>query len=577
MNMDLMGRRTAVWTNVMCALLLAGSAVAQDLDWMRTFGAEGDEVVTTVSVDNDGNTVLAGYFESEVDVDPGPGELLFTANGLNDAFVMKLDQDGALVWALQMGGGDADYATCASVDASGNVYVAGAFSGSADFDPGPGETLLTSMGGFDIFVAKFSPAGGLIDAWRTGGPGYDEPKDLAVGPSGHVYLLSYVSGSIDVDPGPAVLTLPAGGQLDMLVQRFNGDGELAWAEQTGSGGMDFGLALALDAEENLWITGSFEGSVDFDPGPGTFSLSSVGAWDIFVTKRSLSGELLWAGQMGGLENFDTGYAIAVDAEGNAIVAGSFMGGGDFDPGTAVHTLTAGSVGSDEIFVMKLAPSGVLQWAASMGGADADLAYGIGVSANGRILVSGFFSGTADLDPDPVGEYQLSTTSEEHFFESFLCELAPDGTFVGALQFAGANSISSQPMAMGPDDAVTIAGHFEGTVDMDPAAPEVLAMSNGFRDAFVVRLDELTAGLPADRNVDFPKLFPNPATDHMLVDFGPRAVGTFYVVIDEQGRTVASGRIMAPQMHVPLNGLVAGHYQLRAMEAHAAPVQFVVTR
>ncbi len=543
---------------------------------MRAFGAEGDEVAMSVAVDGDGNTVLAGYFESVVDVDPGPGEELLVSNGQNDAFVMKLDTDGALLWLLQVGGAGADYATGVSVDATGNVYVTGAFNDVVDFDPGAGVAELTSAGEHDIFLAKYSPAGAYLGAWGVGGPGYDEPKCVVAGPLGSVYLLSYFSGTIDADPGAGVLAIASQGQLDMLVQRFTSEGELVWAQGTGSSGADLGLSMALDAEKNIWITGSFEGTVDFDPGTGTSPLISAGAWDIFVTKRSADGELVWAGRMGGVENFDTGYDIAVDAEGNAIVTGSFFGSGDFDPGAGVHTLTASSLGSDEVFVQKLSPAGEFLWAKALGGEGADLGYGVGVTSDGRVLLTGFFSGTADLDPDPTAVFEL-TTGSSNFFDAFLCELDPDGAFLGASQFAGAGSIATQPIAIGPDDAVTIAGHFEGTVDMDPGAAEVLVTSSGFREAFVVRLSDPTAGLPAVDDATTLVLFPNPATDHITFDLDASVVGARYVVLDELGREVAQGRVDGVRMRLPVDGLAAGQYQLQVQSRRARGASFVVVR
>lgn len=570
-------RRTSAHAVLMFSLIAAGrSAEAQQLSWMRAFGAEGDEVAMSVAVDGDGNTVVAGYFESVVDVDPGPGEELLVSNGQNDAVVMKLDAAGALLWVLQVGGASADYATGVSVDATGNVYVAGAFNEVVDFDPGTGVAELASAGEHDIFLAKYSPAGDYLDAWRVCGTGYDEPKAVAAGPQGNVYLLSYFSGTIDADPGTGVLAIASQGQLDMLVQRFTSDGELVWAQGTGANGTDLGLSMALDAEENIWITGSFEGTVDFDPGTGSSPLTSAGAWDIFVTKRSADGALVWAGRMGGVENFDTGYDIAVDADGHAIVTGSFFGSGDFDPGAGVHTLTASSLGSDEVFVQKLSPSGEFLWAKALGGEGADLGYGVGVTSDGRVLLTGFFSGTADMDPDPTAVFEL-TTGPSNFFEAFLCELDPDGGFLGASQFAGAGSIATQPIAIGPDDAVTIAGHFESTVDMDPGAGEMLVTSSGFRDAFVVRLADPTAGLPAVDEPTTLMLFPNPATDHILFDLDASVLGANYVVLDEQGRQVAQGRVDGVQMRLPVDGLAAGRYQLLVQSRRARGASFVVVR
>jgi hypothetical protein len=547
----------------------------QELAWAGAIGAEGDDVVQAMTVDVDGDVLVAGYFEGEVDMDPGPGELWLTANGFNDVYVQKLTEDGELIWALGVGGEGPDYATGISTDATGNIHVVGAFNEVVDFDPGPGVSALTSVGEYDMFLAEFSPDGALLQAQGIGSTGYDEPKCVAVGALGNVYVLSYFSGTIDVDPGVGVISFTAEGALDMLLQKFDDQGTLLWAQVTGSDGADLGLSMALDEEENVWITGSFEGTIDMDPLAGEFPLTSAGAWDIFVTKRSPLGELIWAGRMGGQENFDTGYDIAVDGDGNAIVVGSFFGTGDFDPGAGVHPLTASSLGSDEIFVQKLGPTGEFLWAMSMGGTDSDLAYGVSVAEDGRIDVTGFFSGTADFDPDPSEAFPMTTSSLDNFFDSYVCALSGDGAFLGAWQFAGASSVATQSIARGEGDALFIAGHFENTADFDPGLPESTLSAGGFRDAFVMRLDPIDAAVRERGGAEAPVLYPNPATDHLWIEVDAASVNTPYTVSDAQGRTVAQGRSRSTRTRLELDALEPGLYHLHLLRSTARSGTFVV--
>lgn len=564
--------RTSVFLGL---LILATSGRAQELAWARATGAEGDDVAQSMTVDPDGNVLVAGYFEGTVDLDPGPGQLVRTSNGQNDVYVQKLTANGSLVWALAFGGDDADYATGISVDAQGNVYVTGAFNGTVDFDPGAGETALTSAGEYDMFLAKFSADGALIAASGIGGPGYDEPKSVAVGPLGHVYLLSYFSGTIDADPGVDVLPVTSQGELDMLLQQFSADGDLLWTRSIGSEGADLGLAMALDADENIWTTGSFENTLDVDPGAGTFELTSAGAWDIFVAKWSADGEFVWAGRMGGPENFDNGYDIAVDADGNAIVVGSFFGTGDFDPGPGEHLLTAHSMGSDDVFVQKLGPTGEFLWAVGLGGTDADLAYGVSVAEDGRIDVTGFFSGTADFDPDASAAFTMTTSSLDNFFDSYVCELDADGAFLGAWQFGGANSVATQSIARGAGDALFIAGHFENAPDFDPGPGVESTGSAGFRDAFVIRLDGVGSGVPENSSLGRPVLLPDPASDHVTIEVEAALVGAPYTVCDGQGRVVKQGRLSGMRTRVALDAFAAGTYHVRVLRGGAVGSTFIV--
>jgi hypothetical protein len=123
----------------------------------------------------------------------------------------------------------------------------------------------------------------------------------------------------------------------------------------GGTNVDQGIDVALDSAGNVYTTGFFLGTVDFDPGAGTFNLTSAGSGDLFVSKLDASGNLVWARSMGGAASSDEGYGIVVDGAGNVYTTGSFSGTGDFDPGAGTANLT--SAGSFDVFVQKLDASG----------------------------------------------------------------------------------------------------------------------------------------------------------------------------------------------------------------------------
>ena len=108
-----------------------------------------------------------------------------------------------------------------------------------------------------------------------------------------------------------------------------------WAKQMGGGGS----SITLDALGNVFMTGGFSGTVDFDPGPGTFNLSSAGSNDIVIQKLDSSGNFIWAKSLGGSEG-DGSLSITADASGNVYTTGWFIGTADFDPGTGAFLLSA---------------------------------------------------------------------------------------------------------------------------------------------------------------------------------------------------------------------------------------------
>ena len=126
--------------------------------------------------------------------------------------------------------------------------------------------------------------------------------------------------------------------------------DFLWAKSMGGTLTEIGLGNAVDGSGNVYTTGYFEGTADFDPGAGTANLTSAGSSDIFVSKLDANGNFLWAKSMGGTAS-DIGYSIAVDGSDNVYTTGYFGGTVDFDPGAGTASLT--SAGGLDIFVSKL--------------------------------------------------------------------------------------------------------------------------------------------------------------------------------------------------------------------------------
>src|SRR5262249_17360667 len=155
-------------------------------------------------------------------------------------------------------------------------------------------------------------------------------------------------GTVDFDPGPGTFSLTtASGVSDAFVLKLGPAGDFVWAQafQTfGHANQSLGYDIALDAAGNVYTTGTFIGKVDFDPGSGKLFLSSIGSYDVFVTKLDVSGNLVWA-RSAGSANADHGNALSLDGSGNVYVIGDFGSLGspiNFNTGSGTYTLsTAG--------------------------------------------------------------------------------------------------------------------------------------------------------------------------------------------------------------------------------------------
>jgi hypothetical protein len=333
-----------------------------------------------------------------------------------------------------MGGSRDDQGKGVALDGDGNVYTTGSFAGTVDFDPGPGVFNLTSATGEgfvpgldDIFVSKLDSAGNFVWARQMGGPLPDEGNGLAVDGSGNVYVIGSFKGSADFDPGPGVFNLGAGGD-DIFVSKLDSSGNFVWARQM-DGTRSYGVAV--DGGGNVYTTGAFRGTADFDPGPGVFALHSAGSDDIFVSKLDSAGNFVWARRMGGTAfgHAEWGIDVAVDDDGNVYTTGLFAST-DFDAGPGTVNLAA--AGTFDMFVSKFDSAGNFVWARQMGGSGDDQGKGVALDGDGNVYTTGSFVGRVDFDPGP-GVFALHSAGSDDIFVS---KLDSAGNFVWAGQMGG---------------------------------------------------------------------------------------------------------------------------------------------
>lgn len=394
---------------------------AGDLVWARSFGSDLDDEGWGIFVDAAGNVYTTGYFQNTVDFDPGPGVVDLTSVGHSDIFISKLDNNGDYVGAWAMGGNTYDYGYGIFTDSTGNIYTTGYFQNTADFDPGAGTTSLISNGVEDIFVSKLDSNGNFAWARGIGGAAFDVGLGISRYSSGHLYLTGWFQGTVDFDPGANTNSLTSVGSDDIFILKLDDNGIFTWARSIGGIQTDTGQAVSVDSQGNVYTTGWFNGTVDFDPGAGTNNLIAAGpvGSDIFISKLDNDGLFVWAKAMGG-QYSDVGYGLTVDSSDNVYTTGIFQDTADFDP-SPTGTFNLDSSGGFDIFVNKLDSNGDFVWAKSMGGTSVtpgsgDFGFDIAVDMFGNIYTTGFFRGTADFDPSPTGTFNLDSNggSEDIF-------------------------------------------------------------------------------------------------------------------------------------------------------------------
>jgi Beta-propeller repeat len=383
-----------------------------------------------------------------------------------------------LEWAHGWGGTTGDFGKAVAVDAAGNSYSVGDFSGTVDFDPGPGTFNLSSANS-DTYILKFDPAGNFVWAKQIQGSGNEYANHIALDRDGNIFVTGYFgSGSADFDPGVGTFTMTPVGASDHYILKLNAAGDFLWSRQFGGSQDEFGFALAFDTLGNVYSTGSFSGTADFDPGAGTVNLSAAGSEDIFVSKLSASGNYVWAKRIGGA-SFDRGYGIQTDVAGNCFLTGYFGATVDFDPGAGTTNLSSFS-GTDG-FVLKLDAAGNFVWAQNT----AATRFSIARDPLGNIYTCGQFSGTQDFDPGN-GVSNLAAAG----FDAFVTKVDGAGNFLWAQKIGGASSDGSFSIDADAAGNVYVAGFFRGTVDFDPGAGTSNLTSLGDEDAFICKFNNV---------------------------------------------------------------------------------------
>lgn len=320
--------------------------------WAARYGGLRGETVDGVAVDSSGNVLTAGY------------TFLTTPDGASysNIQIAKFSPSGSQLWLKQLGnstatGNATDIAHAVAADGAGNVYIAGRFHGTVDFDPGSGTRNVSTSADGSGFVLKLTPSGGFT--WVSPFLGQTaasktDCKDLAVDGSGNIVVGGYYRGPVDFDPSKKTKLLPyysdtSGGGF---IAKLNSAGSLSWVQPVGYGGGYAGVEdLALDAAGNVYVTGMFQLQLDFNPGSATNYLRSNGVTDVFVAKFSSSGSYAWAVSFGG-SWLDQATGIAVDKSGDIYVAGLYSETVDFDP-SPLTTSSRTSSGENDGFLLKL--------------------------------------------------------------------------------------------------------------------------------------------------------------------------------------------------------------------------------
>lgn len=442
-------------------------------------GPGGNDFVSDAVTDGAGNIYVTGNIPPNANMDLQGGDYQLNPTGW-DFFFAKYNPDGSIAFAKTI---NSARAIAIDVDNSGNMYIAGHFQGTMDFDHSAGVTELTAVGEYDFFFSKYDNTGELVFAKSFGWAGQDRCYDLKIDDSGNIFVGGYTQAfAYDMDPGAS----NSGHDFTNCPQtaifaKYDQNGNYLWGHglptQTYNKISQLSQ-IAVDNAGNLYVVGSHEQTVDFDPGAGS-ATNTAGNYDAFVVKYDANGNYVYVDIFG---NSGTDMVTSISVDDNFFyVGGLFWYTVDFDPGPGTASMTAAS-SSDQFFGKYNLSDGSYVYAKQYANHTIQETFH---KSNGNLLVSGYFSGTFDFDTG-AGVAELTSSGSNDYF---IAEYDTDGNFVDAISPDGAaNDNSIAQLCVDASDNIILAANLAAPLDFDPVGDDLLEIGTA-NDIGIAKYDD----------------------------------------------------------------------------------------
>jgi gliding motility-associated-like protein len=419
-----------------------------------------------VEIDNAGNSYITGYVTGETAFNTN--NVIQNAAGNGDIYVAKYNPVGTLVWYKKFGGNYSDRAYDLAIGPDQNIVVTGQFFGSITFGS---TTLQSALDSKDIFLLKLDPNGDVIWALKEGGSMAENAYGVTVDHQNNVILTGQFQGNATIagsnftsviDP---ITNLPS---FDLFVSKYNPSGNSIWVRVGAAEKEDRGLAVAVDSQDNIFVTGQYSDTLIFAGNIYNNNGYNVG----FVTKISPSGQVQF------FNNLRAGFVLPYDVEVNSsdkvVITGDFLGNMNYYHNNVPYSIQ--SPYSKKIFVLKIENDGSYQWNYTLGSESDISAASISVDLANSIFVTGFFSCALNQLHDTIPAFWNSVG----FKDPYVLKVSDSGTFVYAKQMGGKLDDEGLGIAIQSPDKPILCGSYTLPMNVTPTNSAVLSGTNNYQ-------------------------------------------------------------------------------------------------
>ncbi|WP_167856442.1 T9SS type A sorting domain-containing protein [Hymenobacter metallicola] len=559
--------RWAIGLLVLLQLYYLPQSRSQGIDQVQLVGtatSTGGSTVRSSVTDSNGNLYVMGDFSGSLQL----GSTSLTSAGSLDFYVAKISPDGQWQWAVRGGGTDADRPLKIALDPSGLLRVTGRFASPT---LALGSTTLTGNSYNTYFVAQLTTDGVWQTAFTVPLPAATSGTnayDIAIDAGGNAIITGVFLGTVRFGTSQLTVRQPSPGHEDIFVAKLSPQGAWLWAYRAGSYLPDAPVAVAVDAADNVYLTGNISASADF--GPFNLYPSSGGASDnadIFVAKLSSAGAWLWAKNAGG-DWYDTCGGMTLDAAGNMYVTGRYSTARGMSGGASFgNTVLPDGAGGDDLFVAKVSAAGVWQWANRAGSSGNELGTSVTLDTQGNVYVGGNFSNTCAF-----GSYTCTTLGGN---DAFIAKLNPTGAWQWGFGCGTTGNDVATTVAVNPQGRVYLGGNLPTAVSFGTPS-QTLAAPKGF----IARVAEQTtlSNRPGSAWAASISLYPNPVTNYITLKLPAPAVAQQIqaTVYNALGQLVRTQPLQLPagatSLKVAVDGMRPGTYTLQLQAAKEVVVR-----
>ncbi len=458
--------------------------------WATYYGGNIHDYIYAASFDKYGNIYLLGQTNSTTGIASLSAHQPYH-QGLEDAFLVKMNSQGKRLWATYFGGTGTEDGFYVTTDNDGNVIITGQTQNSANLSTS-GAHQTQNNGMIDAYIAKFDPAGNLLWATYYGGSGIDKGKAVYTDSENNIYLLGDTE-SADKISTPGSYQENLSGTSDAFLVKLDKNGNRIWGTYIGGTGLETGFGITIDKNNFIYITG-LTGSTSGISTPGTGQVSKSTGNDGYVIKMDKNGNRIWGSYLGGNGN-DSGTGVALDSDDNVYISGN-SGSTTGIATTGSHQTALG--GGTDAFLSKFTSNGQKVWTTYYGGSATDNGRFVSVDAQNNIYLTGYtlssdnISTTEGIQPAPGGGA-----------DAFIAKFDKDGKRDRGTYFGGVGNDYGLSVLTDPLGKIYLAGATQSQSDLATEKTYQPTYGGGPNDGYLLKIDDdYSFILKAGECVDF---------------------------------------------------------------------------